>query len=533
MADVPAEFYRPITDDPALAAGCWFDIEAAEHVREFFRTFLRHSKGQWAGQPFELLEWQWTDVVAPLFGWMRADGSRRFRRAYIEIPKKNGKSTLGAGLSLYMLVGDGEEGAEIYSAAADRAQASIIYNEAENMVKASPELSSHLLCTTSRKTLGFPRTNSTYTALSADVPTKEGLNIHGLFFDELHAQRTRDLWDTLTFGGAARRQPLLCAITTAGWDRHSICYEQHQYAEQILDGRFEDWSFFPYKRAAADDADWTDPEVWEAANPSYGTILTADEFGESCRAAQASPVKENTFKRYRLNIWTEQDVRWLQMAEWDKCAGSVDGMEGKECFAGLDLSTTTDISALVLCFPEDGGFTLKPFFFVPTLGAHERERKDKVPYLTWARQGFIELTEGNVVDYDVIRARIGELGKEYNIREIAIDRWNSTQLATQLDGDGFEVVPFGQGYASMSAPTKALEALILSGKIAHAGNPVLRWMAGNVTVETDAAGNLKPSKKKSQEKIDGIVATIMGIGRANVDEGGHESVYNTRGLVII
>lgn len=529
----PPEFYRPVVDDPALAAGCYFEIEAAERVRDFFRKFLRHSKGQWAGQPFELLDWQWHDIIGPLFGWMRADGTRRFRRAYIEIPKKNGKSFLGSAIALYLMIADGEPGAEVYSAAADREQASIIYNEAESMVKASSELSDHVICTTSRKTLSFERTQSMYKALSADVPTKDGLNIHGLLFDELHTQKNRDLWDKLTYGGASRRQPLLISITTAGWDHHSICYEQHQYAEQVLDARIEDWSFLPYIRAAPEDADWTDPEVWKACNPSLGEILNMDEFTESCSQAQASPVKENTFKRYRLCIWTEQDVRWLQMAAWDKCDGAVGDMKGRRCFAGLDLSSTTDISAFVLCFPDDGGFILKPYFWIPLLNAHERERRDKVPYLTWARQGYIEMTEGNVIDYDVIRRRVNEIGEEYNIVEIAFDRWNATQIATQLDGDGFEIIPFGQGYKSMSPPTKDLEKLILGGKIVHGGNPVLRWMAGNVSVETDAAGNVKASKKKSPEKIDGIVAAIMGIGRANVDEGDDTSVYDTRGLVII
>ena len=391
-SSVPDEWFRKGLDEKAVAAGCWFDIEAAERVRAFFRRFLRHSKGKWAGQPFELLEWQWRDVVAPLFGWKRPDGTRRFRKAYIEVPKKNGKSTLCAGLGLYLLVGDNEPGAEVYSAAADRDQASIVYNEAASMVRASPELSSHLLVTDSRKTIGFPRTSSIYKALSSEVPTKEGLNIHGLIFDELHAQKTRDLWDSLTYGGAAREQPLLIAITTAGWDKNSICYEQRRYAEQVRDGVIEDWSFFGYISAAGEDDDWTDPKLWERVNPSWGVTISADEFAEAANEAQSSPTKENTFKRYRLDIWTEQDIRWLPLERWDACDAVPGVLDGRACFGGLDLSSTTDITAFVLLFPANdssGLIPVLPFFWIPEENARKRERRDKVPYLTWAREGLI------------------------------------------------------------------------------------------------------------------------------------------------
>ncbi len=476
----------------------------------------RHSKGQWAGQPFDLLDWQWQEVVAPLFGWKRPDGTRRFRRGYIEVPKKNGKSTLFSGLSLYLLVGDNEPGAEIYSAAVDRDQASIVYGEAAHMVDESPDLSRRLKVVRSTKRIVYHRTRSFYKALSADVPAKEGLNAHAVLIDELHAQRTRDLWDTLRYAGASRRQPLQLAITTAGYDRHSICWEQHDYALKVLDGTIEDTSFFPFVAAANDEADWTDPNVWKTANPSFGITINADQFAEDCTEAQESPAKENSFRRYRLNQWTEQDVRWLNMEKWDACGTPLEDLRGQVCFAGLDLSSTTDVSALVLVFPDEdeGRFDVLPLFWVPEEGARKRERRDRVPYVQWIRDDHMEATSGEVVDYDVIRRRINELNEQFEIREIAIDRWNATQLATQLEGDGFEMVAFGQGYASMSAPTKKLEEVVLSRKLAHAGHPVLRWMAGNVSIETDAADNWKPSKKKSVERIDGIVALIMG------EEGG-------------
>jgi phage terminase large subunit-like protein len=518
------EWIRSEADERAVLDGCWFDLKAAERVRTFFRQFLRHSKGQWAGKPFELLDWQWRDIVAPLFGWKRADGTRRFRRGYIEVPKKNGKSTLFSGLSLYLLAGDGEQGAEIYSAAVDRDQASIVYTEAANMVEASPALSSRLGVVRSTKRITFLKTRSFYKALSADVPAKEGLNAHAVLIDELHAQRSRELWDTLRYAGASREQPLHLSVTTAGFDRLSICWEQHQYAEHVLSGQIEDSAFFPYISAAAQDDDWTDPEVWQQANPSFGITLSADQFAEDCREAQESPAKENSFRRYRLNQWTEQDVRWINMAKWDACGEITADLDKKECFGGLDLSSTTDLTAFVLVFPADGWFDVLAWFWVPEEGAKRRERRDRVPYSQWIRDEYIEATPGEAIDYDRIRQKVKELGEQYFIRSIAIDRWNATQLSTQLDGDGFEIVAFGQGFASMNWPTKKLEEIVLSGRLRHGGNPVLRWMAGNASLETDAADNWKPSKKKSRERIDGIVALIMGLERAST-QSPHYSFY--------
>lgn len=543
-------------DVRAADEGCYFDPGAAERVRVFFDKFLRHSKGRWAGKPFGLLDWQWHDVVRPLFGWKRADGKRRFRRAYIEIPKKNGKSTLCAGFGLYFLVADGEAGAEVYSAAADRDQAAIVHNEAAEMVKASPELSSHIQVVQATKRLVFPRTRSVYKALSAEAPTKEGLNIHALIFDELHAQPNRVLWDTLEYGGAAREQPMVLAITTAGWDRHSICWEVHSYARQILDGALDATEFFAYIRAADEGDEWTDPVTWRKANPSLGITIDETEFSEACEQAKAMPTKENAFKRYRLNIWTEQEVRWLPMAKWDACGGEdVDPktLLGKPCFAGLDLSTTTDVTAFAMVFRlTDGRYAVLPHFWVPRESAQSREKKDKVPYLTWARQGFVTLTDGEVVNYDYIRAAVSGPGaleadaaerakaagwpaegfaEQYMIREIAFDRFNASQLVTQLTGDGHEMVPFGQGFVSMGAPARELEKLVTAGKLVHFGNPVLRWMASNCCAEIDAAGNIKASKKKSTEKIDGIIALLMGLGRAIVSEPEKKSVYESRGVL--
>lgn len=527
LATAWSSWIRTEADARAVAVGYVFDCAAAERVRTFFRRFLRHSKGEWAGQSFELLDWQWEEIVAPLFGWLRPDGTRRYRRGYIEVPKKNGKSCLFSGLSLYLLLADGEPGAEIYSAAVDRDQASIVFLEAANMVEASPQLASRLQVVRSTKRIVDHRSRSLYKALSADVPAKEGLNAHAILIDELHAQKSRDLWDALRYAGASRRQPLHLAITTAGYDRHSICWEQHEYALRVQDGTVQDLGFFGYIKAADPGDDWTDPEIWRKANPSFGMTLSAEQFAEDCQEAQQSPAKENSFRRYRLNQWTEQDVRWLSMEKWDACDGKVENLDGRSCFAGLDLSSTTDLSALVLVFADADRFDVLPFFWVPEEGARERERRDHVPYMQWIRQGYIEATPGDVVDFDVIRRRINELGQRFRIEQIALDRWNATQLATQLSGDGFEMVAFGQGYASMSAPTKKLDELVRAGKLNHGGHPVLRWMAGNVSLETDAADNWKPSKKKSIERIDGVVALIMALDQATTQDSGWSFVPGT------
>jgi phage terminase large subunit-like protein len=499
--------------EPITAAG----EEKYLRIVRFFETILRHSKGEQAGQSFKLLPWQ-HDVFRELFGRVGPDGRRQYRVAYIELPKKQGKSTTLAGVALYMLLADGEPGAEIYGAASDREQAGIIYREAASMVRASPALSKHLEVIDSRKTIVHKASNSFYRVLSADAFRAEGLNIHALLFDELHAQRDRRLWDALRYGGAARRQPLLLSITTAGFDRKSICWEQHAYAERCIADPTVDPAFFGCIYAASPDDDWKDPKTWHKANPSLGQTITLDSFAADAREADQSPSKLISFLRYRLNVWTTQDVRWLSPESWAKCGGAIDAALGKrQWYAGLDLASSYDISALVLVSQaDDGTFDVLPWFWIPAANAAERTQRDKVDYVGWIRDGHIRATDGNVTDYDVIRRDINEITKTYNIRQLAIDRWNATQLATQLQGDGIEVVGFGQGYGSMSAPSKQLEALVLAQRIRHGGHPVLSWMAANVAVQSDHQGNIKPSKAKSTERIDGIVSLVMALGLQSV-----------------
>ncbi len=482
-------------------------------VVHFFENILRHSKGQNAGKPFKLLPWQ-HHVMRELFGRLNPDGTRTHRVGYIELPKKQGKSTTLAGIALYMTAFDSEPGAEVYGAACDREQAGIIYREAASMVRASPGLSKHLEVIDSRKTIVHKASNSFYRVLSADAFRAEGLNIHALLFDELHAQRDRRLWDALRYGGAARRSPLLLSITTAGFDRKSICWEQHAYAERCIADPTVDPAFFGCIYAASPEDDWKDEATWHKANPSLGETITVESFAADAREADQSPSKLNAFLRYRLNVWTTQDVRWLSPDNWAKCGGPLRGDLGqREWYAGLDLASTTDLSALVLVSQDaDGTFDVVPFFWVPEQNAAERTLRDKVDYVGWIRDGHIRATDGNVTDYDVIRRDIVELSKQYNIRQIGIDRWNATQLATQLQGEGLNVVGFGQGYGSMSSPSRQLENAVLSERLRHASHPVLSWMAANVAIQSDHQGNIKPSKAKSTERIDGIVSLIMGLG---------------------
>lgn len=511
--------------------GFWYDEEAAERAVKFFSTCLTHTKGEWAGKPLALSDWQADEIIRPLFGWKRADGTRKYRTAYIQIPRKAGKSTLSAGIALYMLLADKEPGAEVYSAAADRDQAAIVFEMARGMVDASEPLRKRTQGY--KRSLVVPSTASSYKVLSSDAYTKHGLNAHAIIFDELHAQPDRELWDVLTTSTGARRQPLTIAITTAGYDRHSLCYELYDYAVKVRDGIFEDPSFLPVIYEAGQDDDWKAPATWRKAHPGLGVSVREEYFEQECAKAVQLPSYENTFKRLLLNVWTEQDTRWLSMDAWDACGEELPDLEGRICFAGLDLSTTTDITALVLAFPIGGKMHLKSFFWVPRDGIQKRAKRDRVPYDVWVRQGLIEATEGNVIDYDVIRARINELAERYHIAEIAIDRWNATQLATQLTGDGFTVVGFGQGYASMSSPCKELERRILGREINHGKNPVLRWMASNVSVTMDPAGNMKADKAKSTERIDGIVATLMALGRTMESDHDRPSVYETDGIMFV
>ena len=513
-----------------------YDAGKADRAVLFIES-LCHTKGEWAGKPFKLLPWQ-TTIIRDVFGVVKPDGTRQFNTAYIEIAKKMGKSELAAAVALYLLCADGEQRAEVYGCAADRQQAGIVFSVAADMVRLSPALAKRVKILESQKRLVYRPTNSVYQVLSAEAYSKHGFSISGLIFDELHTQPNRKLFDVMTKGsGDARKQPLYFLITTAGDDTQSVCYEQHQKAEAILDGKKRDSTFYPVIYGAKMDEDWTDEEVWKRVNPSLGVTVVIDKIRAACESAKQNPAEENSFRQLRLCQWVKQSVRWMPMNVWDACAFAVDEklLEGRVCYAGLDLSSTNDITALVLVFPpldDDDKFMVLPYFWLPEDTVAQRVKRDSVPYDVWVKRGLLLCTDGNVVDYAFIEKFVDELGARFNIREIAYDRWGATQMSQNLERLGFTVVPFGQGFASMSPPTKELMRLSLTGKIAHGGNEALRWMADNIFVRTDPAGNIKPDKEKSSEKIDGIVALVMALDRAI--RCGNEvttSVYDERGIL--
>jgi phage terminase large subunit-like protein len=518
------------------------ELEAAQRA-VFFFEHLTHTKGQWASKPFKLLDWQ-TKLTNDVFGTLNKDGFRQYRTVWCEIPKKNGKSEYCAGAMLDLSFADGEQGAEVYSAAADRRQASIVFNIAAQMVRKSPELGKRSDILTSSKTIFIPQTNTTYQALSSESYTKHGYNVHGLGFDEFHAQPNRELYDVLTKGsGAARRQPLHIFITTAGNNINSIAYEMHEYATRVLSGDIIDPTFYAVIYGLGPEDDWEDEKNWYKANPSLGTILNIEEFRKAFQDAKRNLAEENIFKQLRLNIWVKQSTRWMRMGDWDACSSAPDDLKGRPCCAGLDLSSSIDLTALSLVFPRGDYYDVLMRFWIPADTAEEKERKDHVPYRQWAHDGFITLTPGNVVDYRYIREEFKKLREQYEIRELAYDRWGAAKLMQDLIEDGFVteqkdannghplIVEFGQGYRSMSPPTKELMNLVLSKKIHHGGNPVLRWNVDNLVIEQDAAENIKPNKAKSTQRIDGAVAMIMSIDRAIKHNEPPRSVYEDRGVV--
>lgn len=399
------------------------------------------------------------------------------------------------------------------------------------MVRMCPALSKRVKILASQKRIIYIPTNSFYQVLSAEAYSKHGFNIHGVVFDELHTQPNRKLFDVMTKGsGDARMQPLYFLITTAGTDTHSICYETHQKAKDILEGRKIDTTFYPVIYGADESDDWTDPKVWKKANPSLGITVGIDKVQTACESAKQNPSEENSFRQLRLNQWVKQAVRWMPMDKWDKCAFAVneDDLRGRVCYGGLDLSSTTDITAFVLVFPpldEDDKYIILPYFWIPEDTLDLRVKRDHVPYDVWERQGYLQTTEGNVVHYGYIEKFIEELGKKFNIREIAFDRWGAVQMVQNLEGMGFK---------DMSPPTKELMKLTLEQKIAHGGHPVLRWNMDNIFIRTDPAGNIKADKEKSTEKIDGAIATIMALDRAiRCGNNNCASVYDDRGLLFI
>lgn len=502
--------YDPLRD----AAGCWWDADAAVRPIEFIETMLCFFDGEKAEQPFMLEDWQ-KAYIGTLFGWKREDGKRRYTESLAAIPRKNGKTALGAVLALYMLCADGEPAAQVFSAAFSREQASEVFRMAAEMVRHSPRLAKRLHVIDSTKRIIFKEKGAYYSALAAEASNVHGKGPYFVLFDELHTQTNRMLYDALKTGQGKRYKGtrLFVSITTAGFDRNSICWEVWDFARKVRDGDVKVSSFLPCIYEIEEGDPWDDPETWKRCNPNLGVSNSLEFMQEHCERAKEIPSYENTFRNLYLNQWTEQEVRWLPMDKWRLGDTPLPRLDGQECWAGLDLSTTTDLTAFVMVFQNDeGGLHVIPHFWAPRENARKRERRDRVPYLEWARRGLLTLTDGDWIDYDQIRADINAFGEKYYIRKIAVDRWNASQIVQQLMGDGFDIRLWGQGYASMSAPSKILEQLVVKGALQHGGHEVLAWNARNVCKEDDAAENIKPSKSKSTDRIDGIVALVMAIG---------------------
>ena len=513
-----------------------YDKKKADRAVTFIEN-LCHTKGKWAGTPFWLLPWQ-EQLIRDIFGIVKPDGNRQFRTAFVEICKKVGKSELAAAVALYLLYADNEPSAEVYGAAADRQQASIVFDVVKQMVEMSPALMKRSKLMGATKRIVNYSNAGYYQVLSAEVGGKHGFSVSGLVFDEIHTQPNRQLYDVLTKGSSdARQNPLHFIITTAGNDRHSIAYELHTKAVDILEGRRVDPTFYPVVYGLKDDEDWEDEANWYKVNPSLGYTVDIERLRDAYREAKQNPADEITFKWLRCNMWVSSTVAWIPDVIYMRGNEPIDmdALAGRDCYAGLDLSSTGDITALVLIFPprdEEEKYVLLPYFWIPEETIPRRVKANSVPYDIWEKQGYIMSTEGNVIHYDFIEKFIMDLSEKYHILEIAVDRWNATQMIQNLEGEGFTIVPFGQGFSSMSAPTKEFYRLLMEGRIIHGGNPVLRWMAGNVVIDTDPAGNIKVTKAKSKEKIDGIVAAIMALDRCIRQEGQSGSVYDERGLLV-
>ena len=536
VRDVPKlEHYEPTK---LMAPGSYYDKNKADRAVAFIEQ-LRHTKGRWAGKRFWLLPWQ-EKLIRDVFGTIAQNGYRQFREVYAECSKKMGKSELAAAIALLLLFLDNEPSAEIYGAASDRNQASLVFDVSCKQIEMCPELSRRSKILASQKKIVNIQNNGFYRVVSADYGRLQGLNASGIIFDEIMEQPNDKLYHTLLRGsGDARTQPLAFEITTAGFNKQSICYTLHCKAMDILKGKKVDPQFYPAVFSLDEEDDWRDEKNWYKSNPSLGITVPIETFRNAYNLALENPAEEAFFKTLRLNMWLNDTVAWIPDNVFMRGAKDIDieSLKGRDCYGGLDLSSTTDITALMLVFPPDDPndpdqkYIVLPHFWLPRDTIDFRARRDKVPYRSWEQMGLFNVTEGNVIDYNAIEQKIIELGEIYHILEIGVDRWNATQLITNLQGDGFIMVPIGVGFKDQSAPSKEMYKLLMEGRIIHGGNPVLRWMAENAVVDTDAAGNIKVTKARSTEKVDGIIALVMGLDRAVRNEGRHSSVYDERGLI--
>jgi phage terminase large subunit-like protein len=518
-----------------------------KRVFEFFENYLHHTTGRWKGKPFKLSGWQ-AFILANLFGFERSDGGRRFRMGFVSVGRKNGKSTLGAGISLYCLAGDREARPEVYSAATKRDQAKLVFDEACRMVRSSADLRRYVKVLTGN--LSVPETFGKFEPLGADTDRLDGLNIHCAIVDELHAHKDRNLWDVLVTGTGARENPMVVGITTSGFDKQSFCWGLQEYGQGILEGRNDDDAFFTFIATLDDGDDFEDEANWRKSNPNIGVTVLPDDLREEVQRVKNDPMNLNAFLRYRMNTWTSAESAWITAPQWEACNQgpvTLESLRGRSCVVGLDLAATKDTTALVLVFAPDepeGIFTVLPIIMVPGGTIMERERKERVPWLLWQRQGYVTLTTGDATDPREVIAKLRELDGIFDIGDLAYDPYGLPQVIPLIREAGWSddpekdvnarrfIVQFRQGYRSMSPAIKEVETMVLNRKINHGGNPVLSWMIGCCKVVTDAALNFKLDKSKSTGHIDGPVAMAMALYHAKTKPVAEPSVYETRGLLI-
>lgn len=498
-----------------------FDVDLANRYLDFF-DLLKHSKGELAGQPIHLELWQ-CFRIGSVFGWVHKEtGLRRFFEAYHQVPRKNGKSTEAAGVGVELLTIDGEQGAEVYSAATKKDQARIIFDEAKRMVNASSHIKRHI--NIYQTNMSMPMSNSKFEPLSSDANSLDGLNIHGGIIDELHAHKTRDVYDVLVTATGARKQPLIWIVTTAGFNTNGICYEKYEYSVKVLKGVIEDDRFFCYIAQADENDDPFDENTWIKANPNIGVSCSLEDLRTKAKQAKEIPAALTNFMVKHLNMWVNAETAWMNMQKYKECEEAnsdfdISQLEGERCFCGVDLSATTDITSVNLEFPlHDGRYAWINHCFLPEEGILEKERRDKVPYTAWAREGYITLTPGPTIDYEWIQSYIMEMGKKYQIQEIDYDPWNSTQFANNLMNEGFECVEIRQGFKTLSEPIKDVEKLILEKRLITFNNPVLRFAISNAVPSLDPAGNIKLDKSKASKRIDPIIAGVTSHVRAMLHE---------------
>lgn len=512
--------------DNRYEKGVFFDEQAGLKAIRFIEK-LKHTKGPMAGKPFLLEPWQ-QFIVWSVFGWKRADGSRLFRKAYIEVARKNGKTMLASGIGLYMLRADGESRGEVYVAATTRDQARICFGDAAEIVKKTA-LKNTL--TVLRNAVVYEAKGGKLEALSSDDGTQDGWNPSCAIVDEYHAHKTSGMYDVLVSGMGARSQPLMFVITTAGSNKSGPCYAYRDNVKKVLDGVNEDDSLFGIIYTLDNQDDWDNPTKWHLANPNLDVSVKSDYIEEQVRDAKNRPEAVRNVMTKNLNLWVDSDNTWIVDEKWMACIGDHRELEGKKAWGGLDLSNTSDVTAYVLLFNEGGKFQLLPFFWIPEDTMREKVRKENINYDSWVRDGYVKVTPGNVIDYEYVKADITKLHELYRVESTAYDRWNSSQIVTELQNEGMKLTPIGMTYGALSAPTKQFEKLVLAGELEHGGNPVLRWMVNSTSIMTDPNGNIKPNKAKSSQKIDGVAAAINALAEWMTCAASKKvSVYEKRGM---